>query len=139
VSVPRPATIVALHGVAWSGEEIERLSACVPERIQLPSRDVRWVFPHAQERALSMFAGRAGFAWYDILANDRSRLDDAGIEQASQRIQDLVRAERALGPAEQALVLVGYAQGRARRRDGRAAARARLRAGVARLLGRAAA
>src|SRR5262249_43818161 len=101
----------ALHGVAWSGDEIERLSACVPERIQLPSREVRWVFPRAEERALSMFGGRSALAWYDILANDRSRLDHAGIEQSSQRIQDLVRAERALMPAEGAIVLVGYSQG----------------------------
>jgi phospholipase/carboxylesterase len=111
VSAPRPLTIVALHGVAWSGEEIESLSACVPERVRLPAREVRWVFPRAEQRALSIFGGRPALAWYDILANDRSRLDDAGIEQASQRIRDLVHAERALMSAEGAIVLVGYSQG----------------------------
>ena len=110
MSAPRPLTIVALHGVAWSRDEIERLSACVPARMQL-SREVRWVFPRAEERALTIFGGRPARAWYDILASDRSRLDDEGIEQASERIHDVIRAERALGAADGPLVLVGYSQG----------------------------
>jgi phospholipase/carboxylesterase len=111
VSVPRPLTIVALHGVARNGDEIGRLSACVPERMRLASPDVRWVFPRAEERPLSLFGGRPAVAWYDILASDRSRLDDAGIERASRQVRDVIRAERALGPADRALVLVGYSQG----------------------------
>ena len=110
MSALRPLTIVALHGVAWSGDEIERLSACVPERVRLAPREVRWVFPRAEERELSIFEGRRALAWYDILASDRSRLDEAGIERASERIRDLVRVERARA-SEGAIVLVGYSQG----------------------------
>ncbi len=111
MSAPLPLTIVALHGVAWNGDEVDRLSACVPERIRLASREVRWVFPRAQRRSLSIFGGRLALAWYDILACDRSRLDDAGIERASQLVREVICAERALGPADSPLVLVGYSQG----------------------------
>ena len=103
-----PLSIVALHGVADSAEQIDQLTALVPSRVLTESPDVRWVFPRASQRAISILGGQIAHAWYDILAFDRSRLDDLGIAEARDIVVDVVRAEREEG---RRVVLVGFSQG----------------------------
>jgi phospholipase/carboxylesterase len=103
-----PLSIVALHGVADSAEQIDQMIALVPSRVLRESPDVRWVFPRAAERAISVLGGRTAHAWYDILAFDRSRMDDLGIAQACDIVADVVRAEREEG---RCVVLAGFSQG----------------------------
>ncbi|MFI4942304.1 MAG: alpha/beta hydrolase [Burkholderiales bacterium] len=109
--VSDPLSIVALHGVADSAEQIDQMAALVPARVLSESSDVRWVFPRASERAVSIFGGRVAHAWYDILAFDRSRMDDSGIAEACDIVSDVVRAEREGGPGGRRVVLVGFSQG----------------------------
>jgi len=111
VSVSSPLSIVALHGVADSADQIDRMAALVPARVLTESPDVRWVFPRASERAVSILGGRVAHAWYDILAFDRSRLDDSGIAEACDIVSEVVRAEREYGPGGRQVVLVGFSQG----------------------------
>ena len=87
------------------------MAALVPARVLTESPDVRWVFPRASERAVSILGGRVAHAWYDILAFDRSRLDDSGIAEACDIVSDVVRAERESGPGGRQVVLVGFSQG----------------------------
>jgi phospholipase/carboxylesterase len=101
-------SIVALHGVADSAEQIDQMAALVPSRVLSESPDVRWVFPRAAERAISILGGRMAHAWYDILAFDRSLMDDAGIAAARALVAGVVRAERDEG---RQVVLVGFSQG----------------------------
>jgi len=103
-----PLSIVALHGVADSAEQIDQMTARVPSRVLTESPDVRWVFPRASQRAISILGGQIAHAWYDILAFDRSRLDDLGIAEARDIVVDVVRAEREEG---RRVVLVGFSQG----------------------------
>ena len=101
-------SIIALHGVADSLEQINQMAALVPSRVLTESPDVRWVFPRAAERAISILGGRMAHAWYDILAFDRSLLDHEGIAEASDSVADVIRAEREEG---RRVVLVGFSQG----------------------------
>jgi len=103
-----PLSIVALHGVADSAEQIDQMIALVPSRVLRESPDVRWVFPRASERAISIRGGRVATAWYDIFGFDRSRLDDLGIAAARDIVAGVVRAEREEG---RRVVLVGFSQG----------------------------
>ena len=74
-------SVIALHGLARSDEEIERMAA--PVRNHLGSLDIRWVFPRAPHRPVTILGGQPALAWYDILTRDRSLLDEPGSATAS--------------------------------------------------------
>jgi phospholipase/carboxylesterase len=108
VAVEIGVSVVALHGVALDSGEIDRMVAHIEGR--LASEEVRWLFPKARERPLTILGGRPALAWYDILAYDRSLMDDAGIEEATEAVTKAVREERDRRPASR-IALVGFSQG----------------------------
>jgi len=103
------AAVVLMHGLGADGHDFESL---VPE-LRLPaSPPVRFVFPHAPVRPVTINGGYRMRAWYDILAIDRSaREDDYGIRQSAEAIGALVRRERERGIAADRIVLAGFSQG----------------------------
>jgi phospholipase/carboxylesterase len=78
---------------------------------RLASDDVRWLFPRAPRRPLTILGGRAAHAWYDILAYDRSVMDGAGIEAAADEVTRAVREERERCSPGSRVALVGFSQG----------------------------
>jgi phospholipase/carboxylesterase len=100
-------SLVALHGLAGSREEVDRMATEVKSRMALPN--VRWLFPKARRRRVSLLGGAQILAWYDVFACDRSRMDEDGIEAATEAVCRMVRAERRRGGG--ALVLMGFSQG----------------------------
>jgi phospholipase/carboxylesterase len=103
------AAVVLMHGLGADGHDFESL---VPE-LRLPaSPSVRWVFPHAPVRPVTINGGYRMRAWYDIVAIDRrAPEDEAGIRQSAERIGALVRRERDRGIAAGRIVLAGFSQG----------------------------
>lgn len=77
---------------------------------ELGSPGVHWLFPRAPQRPVTILGGRPAHAWYDVLAYDRSRIDDAGIEEATDAVARAVHAERDRDPHRR-VVLVGFSQG----------------------------
>jgi phospholipase/carboxylesterase len=84
----------------------------VPE-LRLPaSPSVRWVFPHAPHRPVTLNGGMRMRAWYDILALDRGAAEDeAGVRQSAEGIRALVRREQGRGIPADRIVLAGFSQG----------------------------
>lgn len=103
------AAVVLMHGLGADGHDFESL---VPE-LRLPaSLAVRWVFPHAPERPVTINGGHRMRAWYDIASLDRSaREDEEGIRGSAEAIGGLVRRERERGIAADRIVLAGFSQG----------------------------
>jgi phospholipase/carboxylesterase len=103
------AAVVLMHGLGADGHDFEPL---VPElRLPAPSA-VRWVFPHAPVRPVTINGGYRMRAWYDIVAIDRGASEDeAGIRSSAAGIRDLVRRERERGVAADRIVLAGFSQG----------------------------
>jgi len=103
------AAVVLMHGLGADGHDFESL---VPE-LQLPaSPSVRWVFPHAPLRRVTLNGGMRMRAWYDILALDRQAAEDeAGVRQSAEDIRALVRRERERGISADRIVLAGFSQG----------------------------
>ncbi len=67
------AAVLLMHGLGADGHDFESL---VPE-LRLPaSPSVRWVFPHAPVRPVTINGGFRMRAWYDIVALDRSAPED---------------------------------------------------------------
>jgi len=103
------AAVVLMHGLGADGHDFESL---VPE-LQLPSPpSVRFVFPHAPVRPVTINGGHRMRAWYDIAGLDRRAVeDDHGIRQSAEAIGELVRREQERGIAADRIVLAGFSQG----------------------------
>jgi phospholipase/carboxylesterase len=103
---PRPsAAVLWLHGLGADGHDFEPV---VPE-LRLPEGlAVRFVFPHAPERPVTINMGMRMRAWYDILQLGGGPEDEAGI-RASQALLEALIARQGL-PAER-IVLAGFSQG----------------------------
>jgi len=103
------ATVVLLHGLGADGHDFESL---VPE-LRLPECSrIRWVFPHAPVRAVTLNGGMRMRAWYDILGLDRrAAQDEAGIREAAATATTLVRREADRGVRSDRVVLAGFSQG----------------------------
>jgi phospholipase/carboxylesterase len=103
------AAVILMHGLGADGHDFESL---VPE-LRLPDASaVRWVFPHAPVRPVTINGGQRMRAWYDIVAIDRrAPEDESGIRSAAEAVRALVRRERERGIAADRIVLAGFSQG----------------------------
>jgi phospholipase/carboxylesterase len=101
------AAVIWLHGLGADGHDFVPI---VPE-LGLPAElAVRFVFPHAPVRPVSINNGMRMRAWYDITP-DMRRQDQAGIEDSARRVLALLQGQAAAGIAEDRIVLAGFSQG----------------------------
>ena len=106
-AAPR-AAVVWLHGLGADGHDFEPV---VPE-LRLPgSLPVRFVFPHAPVRPVTINNGMRMRAWYDILQLGGGPEDEAGIRASERLLQDLVSREKNSGLKARQIVLAGFSQG----------------------------
>lgn len=102
------AAIIWLHGLGADGHDFEPV---VPE-LRLPARlAIRFVFPHAPVRPVTINMGSRMRAWYDILQLGGGAEDEAGIRASHALLQGLVARERKRGIAAERIVLAGFSQG----------------------------
>ena len=102
------AAVIWLHGLGADGSDFEPL---VPA-LRLPARlSVRFVFPHAPERPVTINLGMRMRAWYDIAELGGHREDEVGIRASQGLLEALVERERARGIEARRIVLAGFSQG----------------------------
>ncbi len=100
-------SVIWLHGLGADGHDFEPI---VPA-LTLPV-PMRFVFPHAPERAVTINQGMMMRAWYDILSLDRFSVEDEnGIRASEALVNDLIEVELARGVAAQNVFLAGFSQG----------------------------
>jgi phospholipase/carboxylesterase len=108
-SAPSPdAAVLWLHGLGADGHDFEPL---VPQLRLPPGLRVRFVFPHAPVRPVTLNMGMRMRAWYDILQLGGGREDDAGIRESQALLEALIARECRRGVAAQRIVLAGFSQG----------------------------
>jgi phospholipase/carboxylesterase len=101
--------VIWLHGLGADGHDFEPL---VPELVRPGERALRFVFPHAPIRPVTLNGGFAMRAWYDIVALDRhGPEDDTGIRSSQLTVEALIRRENARGIRSEHIVLAGFSQG----------------------------
>lgn len=107
---PNPgAAVIWLHGLGADGHDFEPL---VPELARPGERALRFVFPHAPMRPVTINGGFVMRAWYDIVGIDReSRQDEAGIRGADAAVRALIQRENERGIPTGRIVLAGFSQG----------------------------
>ncbi len=103
------ASVIVLHGLGADGSDF----VPVAEALDLSAVGaVRFVFPHAPVRPVTINGGYRMRAWYDILGTDlQRREDEAGLREAGRAIAALVDRERERGIAANRIVLAGFSQG----------------------------
>ena len=102
------ASVIWLHGLGADGHDFVPI---VPE-LGLPA--VRFVFPHAPVRPVTLNMGMPMRAWYDIKTlTAEGRADEAGLRESLATLEGLIAAERALGIAANRIVIAGFSQGAA--------------------------
>lgn len=103
------ATVIWLHGLGADGYDFYSI---VP-RFNLPSPlSVRFIFPHAPIRPVTLNQGTKMRAWYDIVTIDAGAFEDeSGIRASEKLIVDLVQEEEKKGIASKNIALAGFSQG----------------------------
>lgn len=109
-SGPGPTgTVIWLHGLGADGHDFEPI---VPELVHPGERALRFVFPHAPRRPITVNGGLVMRAWYDLAGIDRRlREDEEGIRSSYEIITSLIRRENERGIATRRIVLGGFSQG----------------------------
>jgi phospholipase/carboxylesterase len=107
---PAPAwSVLWLHGLGADGHDFAPI---VPELVRPDWPALRFVFPHAPVRAVTINNGVRMRAWYDIVGMDfATRADSDGIEESLLQLDVLIARELARGIAPERLLLAGFSQG----------------------------
>src|SRR5437773_4488982 len=101
------ASIIWLHGLGADGNDFAPI---VPE-LRLPKTAIRFVFPHAPVRPVTINGGMRMRAWYDIADGANAREDERGVRASQELIETLIDREKERGTKAERLVLAGFSQG----------------------------
>lgn len=102
-------SIIWLHGLGADGHDFAPI---VPELVDPAWPALRFVFPHAPVRPVTVNGGVPMRAWYDIVAFDAAaRQDEAGIRASIAEVEVLIARERERGVPSERTFLAGFSQG----------------------------
>lgn len=105
-------SVIWMHGLGADGNDFVPV---VNELDLAGVPAVRFVFPHAPMRAVTINNGYVMRAWYDVsfedLAGNTRRADERGVRESQTQIELLIERESARGTAPGRLVLAGFSQG----------------------------
>jgi phospholipase/carboxylesterase len=101
--------VIWLHGLGADGHDFAPI---VPQLVGPDERPLRFVFPHAPVRPVTINGGMPMRAWYDILGFDRGiPQDTAGIRASAAEAAELISRENQRGIPTKRIVLGGFSQG----------------------------
>ena len=102
-------SILWLHGLGADGNDFAPI---VPALVDPAWPPLRFVFPHAPVRPVTINNGLSMRAWYDIAAFDlNARQDEAGMRASIGEVETLIARERSRGVPSEHIVLAGFSQG----------------------------
>jgi phospholipase/carboxylesterase len=102
-------SVIWLHGLGADGHDFEPI---VPY-LGLPTgKAVRFIFPHALMRPVTVNGGAVMRAWYDIIELSATRgQDEAGINHSAGKVRALIEHEIQRGIPASKIILAGFSQG----------------------------
>lgn len=106
---PAVASVIWLHGLGADGNDFEPIVPQLGLPADLP---VRFIFPHAPVRPVTLNFGMPMRAWYDIVSlTKEGRQDDAGIRASEAEVHKLIQREHERGVPANKIVIAGFSQG----------------------------
>ncbi len=106
---PKPShSVIWLHGLGADGNDF----VPIVQELSLPPQGIRFVFPHAPMRPVTINGGFVMRAWYDIANQDLGmKEDEQGVRQSQQMIEDLIAKEASRDVPLSRIVVAGFSQG----------------------------
>jgi phospholipase/carboxylesterase len=102
-------SILWLHGLGADGNDFAPI---VPALVDPAWPPLRFVFPHAPVRPVTINNGMSMRAWYDIAAFDlNARQDEAGMRASIGEVETLIEREHSRGVPSERILLAGFSQG----------------------------
>ena len=102
-------SVIWLHGLGADGNDFAPI---VPELVDPAWPALRFVFPHAPVRPVTINNGMSMRAWYDIIGFEPSaRQDEAGIRASVAATEALIEREHERGVPSERIILAGFSQG----------------------------
>ena len=103
------AAVIWLHGLGADGSDF----VPIVSELRLPaSLNIRFIFPHAPQRPITINQGYRMRGWYDITSLDiANRDDEAGIVESSAHLARLCDEQIAQGIAAKRIIVAGFSQG----------------------------
>ena len=102
-------SILWLHGLGADGNDF---ASIVPELVRRDWPALRFVFPHAPVRAVTINNGFRMRAWYDIRNMDlNQRADETGVRESITQVEELIAREGERGVPPARVILAGFSQG----------------------------
>jgi len=102
-------SVIWLHGLGADGNDFAPI---VPELVPAGAPALRFVFPHAPLRPITINNGMSMRGWYDIVGFDlNARQDEEGIRASIETVKALIERENARGVPTERIVLGGFSQG----------------------------
>lgn len=106
---PVRACVIWLHGLGADGHDFE---AIVPQLRLQDELGVRFVFPNAPHRPVTVNGGYVMRAWYDVVSADLLQQPDFdGIAESQAYLEELVEQELEQGVPLDKIILAGFSQG----------------------------
>jgi phospholipase/carboxylesterase len=103
--------VIWLHGLGADGNDFGPI---VPELVAKDWPAIRFVFPHAPKRPITVNGGMPMRAWYDITGMEiANRQDEAGIRASMLQLEALIAREVERGIPASRIFLAGFSQGAA--------------------------
>ena len=106
------AAVIWMHGLGADGNDFVPI---VKELDLAGAPGIRFVFPHAPTRPVTINNGYVMRAWYDISFGDLEgktrRADEKGLRESQAQIGELIAQEQSRGIAASKIVLAGFSQG----------------------------
>ena len=101
--------VIWLHGLGADGHDFQGL---VPELQLAEASAIRFIFPHAPYRPITLNNGYVMRGWYDITSLEfGSQEDEMGIRESADLLRQLIESEIARGIASENIILAGFSQG----------------------------
>ena len=101
--------VIWMHGLGADGHDFEPV---VPFLGLPDDLSVRFMFPHALRRPITVNGGMVMRAWYDIIEISTTKgQDEAGIRHSADKIRALIDFEISRGIPADKIVLAGFSQG----------------------------
>ena len=102
-------SVIWLHGLGADGHDFEPI---VPYLGLSSAMAVRFIFPHALIRPVTINGGAVMRAWYDIIEISTSKgQDEAGIKHSARKVRELIDFEISRGIPASKIILAGFSQG----------------------------
>ena len=102
-------SVIWLHGLGADGHDFAPIASSL---VPAGGPEVRFIFPHAPLRPVTLNGGHVMPAWFDMVAIDANGMRDReGLEQTAAAVRELIARENERDVASDRIILAGFSQG----------------------------